>query len=202
MPHNWDYDIESLRKQVATDIVTIKLEKERLHALRIKDVEDLQLKDRNVIINWSRASIADFNERLDDMEKVEKPSTEEKQIMQQLMELISLGDHIGDVQGQMEKRLDAKFGKVSWMLASEVPAGSYLRADGKMVVKQPNPGGITSAAASASKIKTPVSESAAAVASAPIERDIFHENRSSHQQLAALGAYHELHTRHGEPCSQ
>ncbi|KAK5135059.1 hypothetical protein LTR08_005719 [Meristemomyces frigidus] len=177
MPHNWDYDIKVIRKQVASDIATFKLEKERLHGLQQNDTEDLQLKDRNVIINWSRASIADFNERLDIMEKIEQPSMEEKQVMQQLMELISLGDHIGDIQGEMLKRLDAKFGKVSWMLASDLPEGAYLRADGKMVIprEKEKAADIAAHAATLSAITTPAwypapaSNPAPAHAPAPIE---------------------------------
>lgn len=134
MPHSWSYDIASLRSQVATTIATFKLEKERLHNVQLKNTEELEFSDRNIIINWSRASIADFSEKLDVMEKVEQPTAEERQVMQQLTELVFLGDQIGDVQGEVERRLDAKFGRVKWMAAGELPEGAYLREDGKMVV--------------------------------------------------------------------
>ncbi|KAK5126239.1 hypothetical protein LTR85_010474 [Meristemomyces frigidus] len=134
MPRNWNYDIDSLREQVANTIATIKLEKDRLRDVQLKNNEELEFSDRNVIINWSRASISDFSQKLDVMEKVDQPSAEERQVMQQLTELVFLGDQIGDIQSEVEKRLDAKFGKVKWMSAADLPEGAYLRKDGKMVI--------------------------------------------------------------------
>ncbi|KAK4549045.1 hypothetical protein LTR36_007501 [Oleoguttula mirabilis] len=120
MPHNWKYDVGSLREQVASTIATFKLEKDRLRNVQLKKTDDLEFSDRKVIMNWSRASIADFSEKLDHMEEVDQPSVEERQI--------------SDIQGEVVKRLDAKFGKVKWMAVADLPEGAYMREDGKMVI--------------------------------------------------------------------
>ncbi|KAK4888407.1 hypothetical protein LTR27_012684 [Elasticomyces elasticus] len=89
--------IELLRTQVGSDLEIYKAEKKRFYKLRDLGEDDVTETDRNFIINWSRASIRDYSERLEQLEDLDDPTVEQKEVMQLLNQLIMLGDEIGDI---------------------------------------------------------------------------------------------------------
>ncbi|KAK5685828.1 hypothetical protein LTS10_001941 [Elasticomyces elasticus] len=89
--------IELLRTQVGSDLEIYKAEKKRFYKLRDLGEDNVTETDRNFIINWSRASIRDYSERLQQLEDLDDPTLEQKEVMQLLNQLIMLGDEIGDI---------------------------------------------------------------------------------------------------------
>ncbi|KAK4960550.1 hypothetical protein LTR10_003446 [Elasticomyces elasticus] len=89
--------IKLLRTQVASDLEIYKAEKKRFYTLRDLGEDNVTENDRNFIINWSRASIRDYSERLEQLEDLDDPTVEQKEIMKLLNQLIMLGDEIGDI---------------------------------------------------------------------------------------------------------
>ncbi|KAK5729639.1 hypothetical protein LTR17_011826 [Elasticomyces elasticus] len=89
--------IELLRTQVGSDLEIYKAEKKRFYKLRDVGEDNVTETDRNFIINWSRASIRDYSERLEQLEDLDDPTVEQKEVMQLLNQLIMLGDEIGDI---------------------------------------------------------------------------------------------------------
>ncbi|KAK3621195.1 hypothetical protein LTR56_017149 [Elasticomyces elasticus] len=89
--------IELLRTQVGSDLEIFKAEKKRFYKLRDLGEENVTETDRNFIINWSRASIRDYSKRLEQLEDLDDPTLEQKEVMQLLNQLIMLGDEIGDI---------------------------------------------------------------------------------------------------------
>ncbi|KAK3630800.1 hypothetical protein LTR56_017217 [Elasticomyces elasticus] len=89
--------IELLRTQVGSDLEIYKAEKKRFYKLRDLGEDNVTETDRNFIINWSRASIRDYSERLEQLEDLDDPTVEQKEVMQLLNQLIMLGDEIGNI---------------------------------------------------------------------------------------------------------
>ncbi len=88
-------DIQNLRAQVANDLDIYKAEKIRFYRLQDLEPEEVTEADRMSIINWSRASIRDYSFRLEQLENLDDPTVEQKEVMQLLNRLIMLGDEVG-----------------------------------------------------------------------------------------------------------
>ncbi|KAK3677248.1 hypothetical protein LTR78_002786 [Recurvomyces mirabilis] len=104
------FALETLRVQVTSDKAIYKSEKERFNRLLSADAEEITEADRKAIINWSRAAITDYSQQLEKMEEIDRPSKEEKQIMQLLNELLMLGDQIAEFTSNFVKEFEEKFG--------------------------------------------------------------------------------------------
>jgi ribosomal protein L17 len=93
-----DPDIESLRALVKRDQEFFHIQIQRLAEIQQSDPETLSDADRNSISSWDKSVIKDCNRQLMMLEEIPAPTVEEREIMQELNKLITLGDHI------MEKR--------------------------------------------------------------------------------------------------
>jgi ribosomal protein L17 len=91
-------DIESLRALVKRDQEFFHIQSQRLAEIQQSDPETLSDADRNSISSWDKSVIKDCNRQLMMLEEIPAPTVEEREIMQELNKLITLGDHI------MEKR--------------------------------------------------------------------------------------------------
>ncbi len=87
-------DIKNLRAQVANDLDIYKAEKARFYRLQGLEPEEVTEADRMSIINWSRASIRDYSFRLEQLENLDDPTVEQREVMQLLNRLIMLGDEV------------------------------------------------------------------------------------------------------------
>ncbi|KAK1824962.1 hypothetical protein LTR12_000503 [Friedmanniomyces endolithicus] len=129
-------DIKNLRAQVANDLDIYKAEKAhfgyqelartniykaekaRFYRLQGLEPEEVTEADRMSIINWSRASIRDYSFRLEQLENLDDPTVEQREVMQLLNRLIMLGDEvhsfesaIGEITSSFIERYETKFGK-------------------------------------------------------------------------------------------
>lgn len=131
-----EYDINTLREQVTRDTATLQLEKDRLRRFHHTKSDDLNPAEQAVIINWSRASIRGYNEKLEVMEELGDPAPEDRQIMQLLNELIVIGDQLSEIHGRYWRMLEEKFGKLPEFLhGAELPEGAHVRPnDGKVTM--------------------------------------------------------------------
>lgn len=129
------FSIDTLRDHVARDMETAKLQKARFLRLQGTAPEEITESDRNSIINWSRSSITDYNAQLDRMEQIDQPSKEEKEVMQQLIQLIVLGDQIHDYTRSFLEKYEAKFGTIE-NKSESLPEGAFVRPDGKIVIRK------------------------------------------------------------------
>jgi ribosomal protein L17 len=91
-------DIESLRALVKRDQEFFHIQIQRLAEIQQSDPETLSDADRNSISSWDKSVIKDCNRQLMMLEEIPAPTVEEREIMQELNKMITLGDHI------MEKR--------------------------------------------------------------------------------------------------
>jgi ribosomal protein L17 len=91
-------DIKSLRELVKRDQEFFHIQSQRLAEIQQSDPETLSDADRNSISSWDKSVIKDCNRQLIILEEISTPTVEEREIMQELNKLITLGDHI------MEKR--------------------------------------------------------------------------------------------------
>jgi ribosomal protein L17 len=91
-------DIKSLRELVKRDQEFFHIQSQRLAEIQQSDPETLSDADRNSISSWDKSVIKDCNRQLIILEEISAPTVEEREIMQELNKLITLGDHI------MEKR--------------------------------------------------------------------------------------------------
>jgi ribosomal protein L17 len=91
-------DIESLRALVKRDQEFFHIQSQRLAEIQQSDPETLSDADKNSISSWDKSVIKDCNRQLMMLEEISAPTVEEREIMQELNKLITLGDHI------MEKR--------------------------------------------------------------------------------------------------
>jgi ribosomal protein L17 len=91
-------DIESLRELVKRDQEFFHIQSRRLAEIQQSDPETLSDADRNSLSSWDKSVIKDCNRQLMILEEISAPTVEEREIMQELNKLITLGDHI------MEKR--------------------------------------------------------------------------------------------------
>jgi ribosomal protein L17 len=91
-------DIESLRALVKRDQEFFHIQSQRLAEIQQSDPETLSDADKNSISSWDKSVIKDCNRQLMMLEEIAAHTVEEREIMQELNKLITLGDHI------MEKR--------------------------------------------------------------------------------------------------
>jgi ribosomal protein L17 len=91
-------DIKSLRELVKRDQEFFQIQSQRLAEIQQSDPETLSDADKNSISSWDKSVIKDCNRQLMILEEISAPTVEEREIMQELNKLITLGDHI------MEKR--------------------------------------------------------------------------------------------------
>ena len=91
-------DIKSLRELVKRDQEFFQIQSQRLAEIQQSDPETLSDADKNSISSWDKSVIKDCNRQLVMLEEISAPTVEEREIMQELNKLITLGDHI------MEKR--------------------------------------------------------------------------------------------------
>ncbi|TKA78974.1 hypothetical protein B0A55_02558 [Friedmanniomyces simplex] len=123
-------DIETLRAQVANDLDIYKAEKERFYRLQGVEPEKISETDCKSIINWSRASIRDYSMRLEQLEDLDNPTVEQKEVMQLLNRLIMLGDEIGEITSSFIRGYEAKFGRLEHSVAAKhAPALSKVTND-------------------------------------------------------------------------
>ena len=103
--------IESLRNLVARDREFSKAQSQRLIEIQQSDPNTLSNVDRNALSNWDKSVVTDCNRQLLLLEEIKQPSAEERAIMNELNELITLGDHIMEkrnlVHAELNDRLNA-----------------------------------------------------------------------------------------------
>jgi hypothetical protein len=103
--------IETLRDLVTRDREFFKAQSQRLTEIQQSDPNTLSDVDRNALSNWDKSVVTDCNRQLLLLEEIKQPSAEERAIMRELHELITLGDHIMEkrslVRAELNDRLNA-----------------------------------------------------------------------------------------------
>lgn len=99
--------IEQLRELIKRDQEFFKTQS-RLTEIQNSAPEDLGHADKNTLQNWDKSVVRDCNRQLVQLEELENPSVEERQIMQELNKLITLGDHIIERRNLVQDELSAK----------------------------------------------------------------------------------------------
>ena len=104
-------DIKSLRALVKRDQEFFHIQSQRLAEIQQSDPETLSDADKNSISSWDKSVIKDCNRQLMMLEEIPAPTVEEREIMQELNKLITLGDHIMEkrnlVHAELNDRLNA-----------------------------------------------------------------------------------------------
>jgi ribosomal protein L17 len=104
-------DIESLRALVKRDQEFFHIQSQRLAEIQQSDPETLSDADKNSISSWDKSVIKDCNRQLMMLEEISAPTVEEREIMQELNKLITLGDHIMErrnlVHAELNDRINA-----------------------------------------------------------------------------------------------
>lgn len=91
-------DIGSLRELLKQNQEFFHIQSQRLAEIQQSDPDSLSDADKNSISSWDKSVVKDCNRQLMMLEEIAAPTIEEREIMQELNKLITLGDHI------MEKR--------------------------------------------------------------------------------------------------
>jgi hypothetical protein len=103
--------IETLRELVSRDQAFFKAQSQRLSEIQESDPNTLSDADNNSLSNWDKSVVADCNRQLLLLEEIEQPSADERAIMKELHNLITLGDHIMEkrnlVRAELNDRLNA-----------------------------------------------------------------------------------------------
>ncbi|KAK5114734.1 hypothetical protein LTR62_002308 [Meristemomyces frigidus] len=108
------FNLSTLRAQVARDVEIYKAEKQRFNQLRDMQPDEIPESDRKAITNWSRASISEYNKKLEQMQDtIKSPTKEERQVMGLLNELVVLGDQIAEFTSCFARELEERFGRMS-----------------------------------------------------------------------------------------
>jgi hypothetical protein len=104
-------NIETLRDLVTRDREFFKAQSQRLTEIQQSDPNTLSDVDKNALSNWDKSVVTDCNRQLLLLEEIKQPSAEERAIMRELHELITLGDHIMEkrnlVRSELNDRLNA-----------------------------------------------------------------------------------------------
>ena len=104
-------NIETLRDLVARDREFFKAQSQRLIEIQQSDPNTLSDADKNALSNWDKSVVTDCNRQLLVLEEIKQPNPEERAIMKELHELITLGDHIMEkrnlVRSELNDRLNA-----------------------------------------------------------------------------------------------
>jgi hypothetical protein len=103
--------IETLRELVSRDQAFFKAQSQRLSEIQESDPNTLSDADKNSLSNWDKSVVTDCNRQLLLLEEIEQPSADERAIMKELHNLITLGDHIMEkrnlVRSELNDRLNA-----------------------------------------------------------------------------------------------
>lgn len=103
--------IETLRDLVTRDREFFKAQSQRLAEIQQSDPNIISDVDKNALSNWDKSVVTDCNRQLLLLEEIKQPSAEERAIMRELHELITLGDHIMEkrnlVSAELNDRLNA-----------------------------------------------------------------------------------------------
>jgi hypothetical protein len=103
--------IETLRELVTRDQAFFKAQSQRLSEIQQSDPNTLSDADKNSLSNWDKSVVTDCNRQLLLLEEIEQPSADERAIMRELHNLITLGDHIMEkrnlVRAELNDRLNA-----------------------------------------------------------------------------------------------
>jgi hypothetical protein len=103
--------IETLRELVSRDQAFFNAQSQRLSEIQESDPNTLSDADKNALSNWDKSVVTDCNRQLLLLEEIEQPSADERAIMKELHNLITLGDHIMEkrnlVRAELNDRLNA-----------------------------------------------------------------------------------------------
>jgi hypothetical protein len=103
--------IETLRELVTRDQAFFKAQSQRLSEIQQSDPNTLSDADKNSLSNWDKSVVTDCNRQLLLLEEIEQPSADERAIMKELHNLITLGYHIMEkrnlVRAELNDRLNA-----------------------------------------------------------------------------------------------
>jgi hypothetical protein len=103
--------IETLRELVTRDQAFFKAQSQRLSEIQESDPNTLSDADKNALSNWDKSVVTDCNRQLLLLEEIEQPSADERAVMKELHNLITLGDHIMEkrnlVRAELNDRLNA-----------------------------------------------------------------------------------------------
>jgi hypothetical protein len=103
--------IEALRELVTRDQAFFKAQSQRLSEIQELDPNTLSDADKNSLSNWDKSVVTDCNRQLLLLDEIEQPSADERTIMKELHNLITLGDHIMEkrnlVRAELNDRLNA-----------------------------------------------------------------------------------------------
>jgi hypothetical protein len=103
--------IETLHELVTRDQAFFKAQSQRLSEIQQSDPNTLSDADKNSLSNWDKSVVTDCNRQLLLLEEIEQPSADERAIMRELHNLITLGDHIMEkrnlVRAELNDRLNA-----------------------------------------------------------------------------------------------
>lgn len=104
-------NIETLRDLVARDREFFRTQSQRLIEIQQSDPNTISDVDKNALSNWDKSVVTDCNRQLLILEEIKQPNAEERAVMKELHELITLGDHIMEkrnlVRSELNDRLNA-----------------------------------------------------------------------------------------------
>jgi hypothetical protein len=104
-------NIESLRELITRDQAFFKAQSQRISEIQQSDPNALSDSDKSALANWDRSVVTDCDRQLLRLEEIKKPTAEERAIMKELNNLITLGDHIMErrnlVHAELNDRLNA-----------------------------------------------------------------------------------------------
>lgn len=103
-------NIETLREILKRDQAIFDAQSKRLMEIQRSSPEDMTSADKNSLHNWDKSIVKDCNRQLLLLEEIESPTVEEREIMQELNKLISLGDHILERRNLVQAELFEKIG--------------------------------------------------------------------------------------------
>lgn len=103
-------NIETLREILKRDQAIFDAQSKRLMEIQRSSPEDMTSADKNSLHNWDKSIVKDCNRQLLLLEEIESPTVEEREIMQELNKLISLGDHILERRNLLQAELFEKIG--------------------------------------------------------------------------------------------
>jgi hypothetical protein len=118
------YDPAILNYHLKRDMETFKEQKARLYRLQ-QHPEEVELKHRYMIINWSRDAIKDYADHIEWLESKDDPTKEDKKCMNELNTLLLVGDELGEITRSFAEVYQAKFGSIK-IEAGALPEGVQI----------------------------------------------------------------------------
>jgi len=128
--------IETLRALVTRDREFFKAQSQRLTEIQQSDPNTLSDVDRNALSNWDKSVVTDCNRQLLLLEEIKQPSAEERAIMRELHELITLGDHIMERRNLVRAELNDRLNSVKKSKAAKSATTSKEKVEPAM---EPSP---------------------------------------------------------------